>query len=159
MKKIVLFSLILFIGFGCNNEKPEPEPELTTIEKLTGSGTKNWHLTEAVGLAEGGIRVDLVLNRPCLKDNLLVLRSDGSYTLEDTGEVCSDVTTVNDHWTLTEDPLQIKLGSITLLERTFENVILEVTDLNKDYFEGVIRNLPENPFNATGVEMRFDAEK
>lgn len=159
MKKIVLFSLILFIGLGCNTDKPDPEPELTTIEKLTGSGAKNWLLTEAVGLATGGIRVDLILNRPCLKDNLLVLRTDGSYTLEDTGEVCSDVTTVNDQWTLSESPLQIQLGSITLLERTFENVILEVSELNKDYFEGIIQNLPENPFNATGIEMRFDAAK
>lgn len=158
MKKTLLFLLSILVVAACKPKDPTPEEELTAIEMLTGDGTKNWLLTKAVGLGDEGSEVDLISNRPCLKDNLLIMRSNGTYTLEDTGEVCSDITTVNDNWSLTESPLNLKLGSITLLDRTFDNIILEVTELSKNVIEGKVGNIPENPLGMNGLILKFDAE-
>ena len=150
----------MFLGLmACKEKSVDTPEEKPPFELLTGEGAKNWHLTKAVGYGGGGAEVDLIQNQPCLKDNLLILKADGTYTLVDTGEICKEVTTVNDKWTFSENPMQLRLASISLMGRDFVNPTLNLTTVKANYFEGEITDIPANAFDLKKVIMRFEAEK
>lgn len=157
MKKILFVCLLTLVAISCG--KDDPEAEGTPMERLTGlTGTtsKKWKLTTAVAWS-GSLSVDLIANSQdkCLGDNELTLRNDNTYLLEDTGVKCSTVDRIEDEWALTENPLQIKLAEISLMDRTFSNVVLDVSELKNNKFSGTVNNVPENSLNVNKIDLTF----
>ena len=147
--------------FSCKKDDPT---EGTPIVNLTSeSGEKTWKLVGGKAFAPsplgGSLEIDLIQNYACLADNQLVLRSDFSYTLNDTGEKCSSAEVINDKWVLVESPLQIRLAQISLLDRTLANVVLDMTNLTATSFGGDINSVPENPYGITKISLTFEVLK
>ena len=156
MKKILFVCLLTFSALSCG--KDDPEPEGTPMERLAGTESKKWKLTGAMAQA-GSASVDLILNNECLGDNELTLRSDFTYVLEDTGIKCSAVDRIEDEWVFTESPLQIELAEISLMNRTFANVVLDISELKNDRFSGAINNVPENSLDVNKIDLTFTLVK
>lgn len=155
MKKILFVCLLTFTALSCG-KGDEPEAEGTPMERLAGTQSKKWKLTLAEAWA-GTLSVDLIMNSPnkCLGDNELVLKADGTYILEDTGVKCSGVDKIEDAWTLSESPLSIQLGEISLMDRKFTNVVLDISELKNNSFSGTINNVPENSLNVNKIGLTF----
>ncbi len=158
MKNILFVFLLGFVALSC--DKDDPEMEGTPMERLAGTESKKWKLSVAQAWA-GTLSVDLILNSPdkCLGDNELTLRSNGTYLLEDTGIKCSGVERIEDAWVFTESPLQIKLAEISLMDRTFTNVVLDISELKNSSFSGTINSIPANSLNISKIDLTFTLVK
>ncbi|ADQ17451.1 hypothetical protein [Leadbetterella byssophila] len=158
MKKI-LFAFVLIAGiWAC--DKDDPDNEGAPLERLTGTGEKKWRLTKAIAYSSGA-EVDLIHNSAnrCLGDNELTLRKEGTYLLEDTGVKCSEVDRIEDVWQFNKEPLQIKLAEISLLGRSFNNVVLDIKELKNSTFSGAINQVPTNSLNVNKIELTFSEFK
>jgi hypothetical protein len=158
MRKILFAFAVLVSVWSC--EKDDPDEAGTPMERLTGTGEKKWKLSKAIAFA-GGAEVDLIHNSAnrCLGDNELVLRSIGTYLLEDTGVKCSEVDRIEDVWQFNKSPLQLKLAEISLLGRSFTNVVLDVSELKNSRFSGIINQVPANNLNVNKIELTFSEVK
>lgn len=158
MKKI-FFVLAMVAGvWSC--EKDDPDAQGTPMEKLTGMGEKKWKLAKAIAFADGA-EVDLIHNSAnrCLGDNELLLRVAGTYILEDTGVKCSEVDRIEDVWQFNKSPEQIKLAEISLIGRSFTNVVLDISELKHSKFSGTINQVPANNLKVTKIELTFSEVK
>ncbi|MBX2953391.1 MAG: hypothetical protein KF870_12860 [Leadbetterella sp.] len=158
MKKILFLGLLTFAALSC--DKKDPEAEGTPMERLAGVEAKKWKLTKAVAWS-GSLSLDLIANsaNKCLGDNELTLRSNNSYILEDTGVKCSTVDRIEDQWIFTESPLQIQLAEISLMDRTFKNVVLDISELKNSSFSGTVNNVPENSLKVNKIDLTFTLVK
>lgn len=159
MKQLFLVVLMALTVVSCKDD--DPEAETTPLVKLAGeAGAKKWKMVGAKAFATsklgGTAEIDLFINFPCIIDNELTLRSDFTYTMEDTGEKCDNADTINDNWVLVESPLQISLGRISLMNKTMENATLEISAISSSSFEGDVNNVPANSNDVTKFHLVFE---
>lgn len=166
MKKLLLLVVLAFTIVSCS-DKDEPETG-TPFERLTASGEKKWRLVGAQGFGDGGLEINLFVTQGgCLDGNELTLRTDNTYTFEDTGVVCKTddgrtVERVDAKWVFSESPLQIKLDEISMLGRSIKDVVIDVKDMKNASFTAVIEDLPQDNRYTMGLErivMKFEASK
>lgn len=138
MKNILLVVFFAFSLMSC--DKDEPGTEGTPMERLAGTGEKKWKLSTAEANVSGSI-VYLARNYPCWTDNILTLKSNGTYTLEDTGLQCSKGETINSSWSYLDNPQQIKLGELQIATEVFKDLVLDITELKTTQFSGVTKNV------------------
>lgn len=157
MKNILLVVFFAFSLVSC--DKDEPGTEGTALERLAGTGEKKWKLTTAIASVNGAT-VDLAQNYPCWADNVLTLKSNGTYTLEDDGLQCSQGAVINSSWSYLDSPQQLKLGELQVANRVFKDLVLDLTELKTSQFSGVTKNITTNvpPFGeitAQTVTLTF----
>jgi hypothetical protein len=156
--KNILFVIFFALTFvSC--DKDEPEAEGTAMELLAGTGEKKWKLSTAIASVDGAT-VDLAQNYPCWADNILTLKANGTYTLEDSGLPCNQGAVISSNWTYTENPKQVKLGELQVANRVFKDLVLDINELKSTQFSGVTKNITTNvpPFGeitAQTVTLTF----
>jgi hypothetical protein len=157
MKNILLVVFFALSLVSC--DKDEPGTEGTPMERLTGTGEKKWKLSTAMASVNGAT-VDLAQNYPCWADNILTLKSNGTYTLEDAGLQCQQGTVINSNWSYLDNPQQVKLGQLQVANRVFNDLVLDITELKTTQFAGVTKNItttvpPFGEITAQTVTLTF----
>lgn len=100
----ILCLVLLFTGTSCKKEKKEA-PQVTRKELLTNS----WKVIDVK--TEGGISV-IGFDIPevqCLKDNIVTLSSDNSFTLDEGALVCDPPMEAEGTWSLIENETKLNL--------------------------------------------------
>lgn len=132
-KAAALICLVsLFAGTSCKKDKKE-EPQLTRKELLSNS----WKVVD-VKTAEGTSVIGLPFPEvQCLKDNIVTLSSDNSFTLDEGDVVCEPPMEAVGTWNLIENetklnlvapgeaPLVIELVDVTVGKFSFKYVVSE----------------------------------
>lgn len=157
MKNILLVFVLGLAIFSCDKDEPETD-QGTPLERLTGTGAKKWKLSFAEARAAGDVKVNLMTYQ-CWADNELTLNSNGTYTLEDSGVKCSYNTNVSSVWAYSDNPAQIKLGSLKLALFTLDNLTLDVKELTSSKFSGIAKNVSLDNLTAQEVELTFQEVK
>ncbi|MBX2923292.1 MAG: hypothetical protein KF746_13915 [Chitinophagaceae bacterium] len=107
-----LLLLIMISGIvisSCKKEKEDPEPEPTRKELLS-------HAWKVVDVRQGSETGTSVFNLPfpqvqCLKDNILTLVNDNSFTFDEGAIVCDPPMEAEGTWSLIESDTKLKLSS------------------------------------------------
>ena len=157
MKNILLVVFFALSIMSC--DKDEPGTEGTPLERLAGTGEKKWKLSTALANVNGST-VDLAQNYPCWADNVLTLKTNGTYTLVDAGLQCNQGANINAVWSYLDSPQQVKLAELQIANRVFRDLVLDITELKTTQFSGVTKNVTTNvpPFGeitAQTVTLTF----
>lgn len=155
MKKFFLLLVLSIAALSCDKDEPDTDDVGTPMEKLTGTSEKRWKLSFAEASNASGLKVNLLTSEPCVADNVLVLRNDGTYSLVDEGIKCSVGSGVNDNWSLDEAKNQIFLGELFFLGRSLTNLTLDIKELKKSTFSGDVNTIPQNSVGVTKVSLSF----
>ncbi len=143
MKKIkFLFvaSLLSFVVVTACKKKEEPEPK-TTLEYLTGTGSRSWKVTKGT-IRQGTTDVDLLsAQNPCNSDNILVLISDKTYEFREGATKCelnAPDLILQGSWVLTETESEKSLSveRFIFLDRIIQNPKLILSSVSDDSFTG-----------------------
>ncbi len=158
MKKILVFALVFGL-LACKDKSVDPVAT-TTLEKLTGSGSKTWKLVEGVA-TKGSLEVNLIASQnPCLTDNLINLKSDFSYEFTEGATKCSpsdpDVI-VSANWSISADEKQLSVSKFIFLNRTVDNPVFTITEITDQNFVGTTSVVLDG--ETYGMTVKFEVVK
>jgi len=113
MKKTTMIILLAFVLLSCDKNKPEPctinTSSIAGSYKITAMGYKSSPTAVEVDY------LNVILDEPCRKDDVLTFRTNSTYTSADVGIVCASSGTRNGSWSLSGNNMIID-GDQTIIE-------------------------------------------
>lgn len=143
MKKLVKIflgaTLVLFIFNACK-KKEVTEPIKTTKQYLTADASKRWKLSEGKASLDGA-ELDLMLvQAPCVTDNILILSSDFKYQITEGNQKCKPDTDpdvlIAGNWALSTDSKSITIDKFIVLDRVVDKAKFDITTIDDNKFTG-----------------------
>ena len=100
--------LLLFLGVfafaSCKKDKNEDEKKPTKKELLANK----WKVSDVQDAAGNSYIILPIPQIQCLKDNIFILKSDNSYTIDEGSVVCDPSTAQSGTWSLTDSDTKIE---------------------------------------------------
>lgn len=139
MKKFVVFLLIVNFLFSCKDKGSEPQAIKSTLEYLTGNGTKKWIVT-AGKVNLNGAEVNLLSQPPCITDNILTLNKNFTYELSEGATNCNPGKDPNiivkSIWSIIETPKSITIDKFIFLGYTVDKPVFAISKIDDSAFIG-----------------------
>ncbi len=139
MKKIVVLLLILNVLNSCKDKGSEPEAIKSTLEYLSGTGTKKWMVT-AGKVNLNGAEVNLLSQPPCITDNILALNKNFTYELSEGATNCKpgidpDII-VKSTWSIIETPKSITIDKFIFFGYSVDKPVFAISKIDDTAFIG-----------------------
>ena len=135
--KTLFLLAFLGIAFSCSKSSSSTPTPKTNTELLAGTSSKSWKSTSAIAV-NGTAQLDLftlpTFSKPCILDNLLVIKTNNTYELHEGATKCSATDPdlmLTSNWSLSADGKTFHVDKFIFAGVEKDNLdftIVELTD-------------------------------
>ncbi|MCA0365245.1 MAG: hypothetical protein U0V04_12955 [Spirosomataceae bacterium] len=137
--KIFLGVVFLITLLNACKKKEEVEVIKTNKQYLTGDTSKRWKLSSGKANFKGDELDLMIVQSPCITDNILVLSADFKYQITEGAQKCKPTDPdilIAGNWVLSEDQKKITIDKFIVLDRVIDKASFEISEINDKKFVG-----------------------